>query len=141
MFRQTHNRKHKSTVIATIALLLLILNYAKIDEASIATPESLMVVGQASWYSQESPGINPRTANNEIFDDSDMTCAIWNIPFHKRIKVTNLDNGRSIVVRVNDRGPHNRFVNRGRVIDLTKSAFNKLSPLNKGLIRVSLELL
>ncbi len=98
-------------------------------------------IGKASWYSEESPGIKPRTANNEIFDDEDLTCAMWGVPFNQRIKVTNRSNGKSIVVRVNDRGPHLRFTRRGRIIDLTKEAFSKLSDLKRGLIEVELEML
>lgn len=97
--------------------------------------------GQASWYSRESPGINKRTANNEYFDDTEMTCAIWGVPFNQLIKVTNRHNGKSVVVRVNDRGPHFRYVRRGRIIDLTKAAFKKIANPKSGLIQVELEFL
>ena len=96
-------------------------------------------VGKASWYSEKSPGVNLRTASNEIFDDKDLTCAMWGVPFNQRVKVTNRANGKSVVVRVNDRGPHFRFVNKGRIIDLTKEAFSQLSDLKKGLIEVELQ--
>ena len=98
-------------------------------------------IGKASWYSKKSPGINKRTASNELFDDQDLTCAMWGVSFNRLIKVTNLDNGKSIVVRVNDRGPHKRYVHAGRIIDLTKAAFKKLSPTPKGLINVQVEFL
>ena len=97
--------------------------------------------GKASWYSQRSPGIRRRTANNEIFNDRLMTCAMWGVPFGQKIKVTNKDNGKSVIVRVNDRGPHKRYVRRGRIIDLSKNAFRKIAPLKKGLINIELELL
>ena len=141
MFRSRCRSKLHSGAGIAITILLVVVMYAKIDEASVATPKVMTWIGQASWYSRQSPGINSHTANNEIFDDTELTCAIWNVPFHKRIRVTNLDNGKSIVVRVNDRGPHPRFVRRGRVIDLTKAAFRRISDLNNGLIRVSLEFL
>ncbi len=96
--------------------------------------------GQASWYSKESPGINERTANNEKFDDQAMTCALWGVRFHQKVKVTNLDNGAAVVVRVNDRGPARRFVRQGRVIDLTKAAFSRIAPLKQGIISVRVEL-
>jgi len=73
----------------------------------------------------------------EIFDDTDLTCAIWDIPFNTRLEVTNLDNGRSIVVRVNDRGPARRYCSQGRVIDLSKEAFSRIADTGKGLISVS----
>ena len=98
-------------------------------------------VGQASWYSETDPGINIHTANMEVFDDSGLTAAMWDVPFHQRIKVTNFENGKSVVVRVNDRGPHRRFVERGRIIDLSKQAFLEIAPLKEGLINIQLELL
>jgi len=98
-------------------------------------------VGKASWYTEKSPGINTHTANNEIFDDTGLTAAMWDVPFNQKVRVTNLDNGRSVIVRVNDRGPHRRFVRRGRLIDLSKSAFKNIASLEKGLINIQLELL
>jgi len=98
-------------------------------------------VGKASWYSKKSPGINKHTANNEIFDDTAMTAAMWDVPFNQFVKVTNLDNGKSVIVRVNDRGPHKRYVRKGRVIDLSRAAFLNISSLKKGLINIELELL
>jgi rare lipoprotein A len=97
--------------------------------------------GKASWYSKESPGINEFTANNEHFDDTDLTCAMWGVPFNQQIKVTNKANGKSVVVRVNDRGPHYRFVQKGRIIDLTKEAFSRIAQPKSGLIDIELEFL
>ena len=90
--------------------------------------------GTASWYSETDPGINYRTANNEVFDDSGLTCASWNFPFGTYLKVVNEANGKSVVCRVNDRGPARRL---NRLIDLTKGAFQRIAPVRKGLIRVS----
>ncbi|MFA6599970.1 MAG: septal ring lytic transglycosylase RlpA family protein [Candidatus Omnitrophota bacterium] len=89
--------------------------------------------GVASWYSQSDPFINLRTANGEIFDDKQMTCASWHFPFGTRLKVTNLKNGKSVIVIVNDRGPAKRL---NRLIDLTRAAFRKISDTRQGLIRV-----
>ncbi|MBK7255497.1 MAG: septal ring lytic transglycosylase RlpA family protein [Ignavibacteria bacterium] len=70
----------------------------------------------ASWYG---PGFQGRkTANGERFNTYEMTAAHKTLPFNTLIKVTNLDNGVSTVVRINDRGP---FV-RGRIIDLSNAA-------------------
>lgn len=98
-------------------------------------------VGQASWYSHHSPGVKKTTANMEVFDDTALTCAMWDVPFHQMIRVTNLENGKSVVVRVNDRGPHKRLVRKGRVVDLSKAAFQKIASLKKGLISVKVEFL
>ena len=70
-----------------------------------------------------------------------MTCAMWDAPFHQQLRITNLDNGKSIVVRVNDRGPHKRLVREGRVLDLSKGAFQKIANLKDGLINVKVEFL
>ena len=117
--------------------------YARLQPSVVEIPLQLKSIrfGKASWYSRQSPGINKRTANNEIFNDQALTAAMWNVPFHQLVKVTNLDNGKSVIVRVNDRGPHKRFVRRGRLIDLSRQAFVQIATPNKGLINVQLELL
>ncbi len=97
--------------------------------------------GQASWYSRRSPGIRRRTANNERFNDQALTAAMWNVPFHTKVRVTNIENDKSVIVRINDRGPHYRYVRQGRVIDLTKAAFHKIASHQKGLIDVVVEVL
>lgn len=131
----------KYIFILFVALVICLFPREKASEVT-ATPNTPVIkTGKASWYSRHSPGIRRRTANNELFDDTALTCAMWGVPFHQMVKVTNLSNGKSIVVRVNDRGPHRRFVSRGRVIDLTKEAFRKLGFLKKGLINVQVELL
>jgi len=124
------------------------LAYAKYQTQQAVVPEQVIeeatrIVkrGQASWYSKRDKGIKKHTANMEVFDDQDLTCAMWDVPFNQRIKVTNLENGKSIIVRVNDRGPHKRLVRRGRVIDLTKAAFAEIASLKKGLIDIELEFL
>ena len=90
--------------------------------------------GVASWYSETDPGINKHTANGEVFEDTALTCASWNFPFGTHLQVTNLTNGKSIICRVNDRGPAKRL---HRLIDLTKAAFRKIADSKRGLIRVS----
>jgi len=97
--------------------------------------------GQASWYSRHAPGVRERTANNEKFNDTALTCALWGVAFNQKVRVTNVETGESIVVRVNDRGPDRRYVRQGRVIDLTKVAFRRISPTGKGLVDVQVELL
>jgi len=94
------------------------------------------VYGVASWYSETDPGINRHTANGEVFDDAQLTCASWNYPFGTRLRVTNVKNQRTIVCRVNDRGPAKRL---NRVIDLTKGAFRQIANLRSGLIKVAVE--
>lgn len=128
----------------TLLTLALLTGTSLIHEKIVfSLPVELRFIqtGLASWYSEESPGINKHTANNEIFDDSGRTAAMWGVAFNQMIRITNLDNGKSIIVRVNDRGPHQRYVREGRIIDLSKRAFSDIAHLQKGLIRVQLELL
>ena len=73
--------------------------------------------GAASWY-----GERPRTANGERFNPNGMTAAHRTLPFGTRVRVENKRNGRSVVVRINDRGP---FV-RGRIIDLARGSARAL---------------
>lgn len=89
--------------------------------------------GQASYYAMKYQGRT--TANGEKFNQAAMTAAHKKLPFGTRVKVTNLENKKSVVVRINDRGP---FV-RGRIIDLSKSAFKRIGDTKKGLLEVKIE--
>jgi len=88
--------------------------------------------GIASWYGDSYHGRT--TASGETFDMGKMTAAHKKLPFGTRVKVKDLDTGRSVVVRINDRGP---FV-WGRIIDLSKEAASRLGILDKGLANVEL---
>lgn len=87
-------------------------------------------IGIASWYGGDFHGRS--TSNGETYDMYDMTAAHKLLPMHTMLLVTNLDNGRQTVVRVNDRGP---FV-QGRIIDVSLSAAKKLALWQKGTARV-----
>ncbi|MGQ7959285.1 septal ring lytic transglycosylase RlpA family protein [Pseudomonas sp. SP16.1] len=89
--------------------------------------------GKASYYGDRHHG--RKTASGERFDQHALTAAHRSLPFGSRVKVTNLNNGRSVVVRINDRGP---FV-RGRVIDLSRRAAQQLDMLRAGVVPVRLE--
>lgn len=88
----------------------------------------------ASYYADKFNG--RKTANGEIFDMNGYTAAHKDLPFGTQLKVTNLANGKSVVVRVNDRGP---FV-AGREIDLSKAAAAKLDMMGNGTANVSIEI-
>ena len=86
--------------------------------------------GIASWYG---PGFHgQRTANGEIFDAAGLTAAHRTLPMPVNVRVTNLDNGRSLVLRVNDRGPFSR----GRIIDVSARAARLLGFYGKGTANV-----
>ncbi len=88
-------------------------------------------VGIASWYGPELAG-RP-TASGEPFNPAAMTAASWSYPFDTLLEVTNLVDGRAVIVRVNDRGPARRL---NRLIDLSQSAFARIADLEQGLVRV-----
>lgn len=91
--------------------------------------------GMASFYGNEFQ--SRKTANGERFDQARLTAAHRTLPFGTRLKVTNTQNSRSVVVRVNDRGPFAK----GRIIDLSSSAFKTIASLNAGVIPVRIEVI
>ncbi len=96
--------------------------------------EKLIGRGVASWYG---PGFDGRyTANGEIYDQDAMTAANKTLPFNTYVRVVDLDNGKSVVVRINDRGPYAK----GRIIDLSKQAARRLGMIGPGTAHVLLYL-
>ncbi len=93
------------------------------------------VTGEASWYG---PGFHGRTtANGEKFNQEELTAAHRSLPFGTKVRVTNINNGRSVVVRINDRGPFAA----GRVIDLSAAAARIIGMVGSGIAPVRLEIL
>ena len=91
--------------------------------------------GQASWYG---PGFHGRrTANGEVFNSNELTAAHRSLPFGTKVRVTNMNNGRSVVVRINDRGPFSG----GRIIDLSAGAARSINMINSGVAPVQVEVL
>ncbi|MFQ5671236.1 MAG: septal ring lytic transglycosylase RlpA family protein [Acidobacteriota bacterium] len=107
---------------------------ARRPQAEIPRPHHPQV-GIASWYGR--PFHGRLTASGERFNMHDLTAAHRTLPFHTRVRVTNLDNGKQVVVRINDRGPFRK----GRIIDLSMAAARKIAMLGPGLARVRLEVL
>jgi rare lipoprotein A len=95
-------------------------------KVAAATPSD----GMASFYKQGS-----RTASGEKFNPRELTAAHPTLPFGTRVRVTNVNTGRSVTVRINDRGP---FV-RGRVIDVSHSAAESLGMVGQGVAKVKLD--
>jgi rare lipoprotein A len=111
---------------------------------SVEQAKSYEETGVASWYGYETLRNNKgrMTANGEVFDPKQMTAAHKYLPLPTHVKVTNLENNRSIIVRVNDRGPFpsDRNPSSGdRIIDLSAGAAKKLGFYQKGLARVKVE--
>jgi rare lipoprotein A len=89
--------------------------------------------GKASYYSNKFNG--RKTASGEKFRNSKLTAAHKTLPFGTKVKVTNLDNRKSVKVKINDRGP---FV-AGRIIDLSKKAARRIDMLDRGVGNVKIE--
>ncbi|MPR02076.1 septal ring lytic transglycosylase RlpA family protein [Pseudomonas sp. MAFF 212408] len=89
--------------------------------------------GTASYYGAKHHG--NKTASGEPFNQNTLTAAHRRLPFGTQVKVTNLANGRSVVVRINDRGPHTR----GRLIDVSRRAAEQLGMLGTGTARVRVQ--
>ncbi len=93
----------------------------------------VIATGMASFYGARFAG--RRTANGEIFRPSKMTAAHKTLRFGTRVRVTNLRNNKSVVVRINDRGPYAKR----RIIDLSRAAARKIGMVQSGVARVRLQ--
>ena len=102
---------------------------------TLSSAEGFIEEGTASWYGADFDG--KPTASGEIYDQDAATCAHKILPLQTRIRVTNLRNGRSVVLRVNDRGP---FVAH-RVVDLSRTGARRLGIENSGITRVRIQAL
>ncbi len=91
--------------------------------------------GKASFYADKHQ--SKKTASGELYNHNLKTAAHRVLPFGSLVKVTNSANGKSTIVKINDRGP---FV-KGRIIDLSKSAFNSIGNTSSGLINVKIEVI
>ena len=87
----------------------------------------------ASYYHDKFNG--KKTASGEIFDNKKLTAANRTLPFGTKVKITNLKNEKSVIVRVNDRGPFSKK----RAFDLSKAAFSKIADLRSGVVTISYE--
>jgi rare lipoprotein A len=96
-------------------------------------PRGYDQTGIASYYGAKHQG--KRTASGERFNLHSLTAAHRRLPFGTRVLVTNMDNGRKVTVRINDRGPHTR----GRLIDLSREAAEQLGMLGSGTARVRVQ--
>jgi len=116
----------KLRLIVLILLILLVsfIIYAEYVETGIA-----------SWYGPDFHG--KKTANGEIFNTNDFTAAHKTLPFGTIVKITSLENNKTTIVRINDRGP---FVTN-RIIDLSNAAATQLDMTKKGIMNVKIEVL
>ena len=105
------------------------------SKPSVVRPPAYDTVGMASFYGKKFHG--RKTANGERFNMNAMTAAHKRLAFGTMVRVTHVQNGRSVVVRINDRGPFSK----GRIIDLSYAAAKKLGMISQGVAKVRLRIL
>ncbi|WP_276358910.1 septal ring lytic transglycosylase RlpA family protein [Daejeonella sp. H1SJ63] len=103
-----------------------------IQTDSIQTDSIRIVRGKATYYASKFHG--RRTTSGEIFSNNKMTAAHLTLPFGTMVRVTNIDNGRTIDVRVNDRGPHNKSF----IIDISQAAAKEIGIYSRGVGNVEI---
>jgi rare lipoprotein A len=157
MMNDTHNKRYLRRLVVSGASLCVclalgaqetmtqVIKDEKIGEIRTANTqtaetktdatETYLAVGRASYYAAKFHG--RRTASGERYNAKLMTAAHRTLPFGTQIKVTNLRNMKSVVVRVNDRGPHVH----GRIVDLSRAAAQLIGINRTGVARVKLEIL
>ncbi|MGB5854503.1 MAG: septal ring lytic transglycosylase RlpA family protein [Oceanisphaera sp.] len=117
--------------------MLIILQSCSSDPNTFVAPERSNVVsvqqGKASYYGARHHG--RKTASGEPFNKNALTAAHRTLPFGTRVRVTNLNNQQSIVVRINDRGPYAK----GRIIDLSEQAAREINMIRAGVAKVKVE--
>jgi rare lipoprotein A len=142
--RRTPRSRRAAGLLAALALAFGHFGWAKADSLGSSSGAgsslgrqlaALVQEGVVSWYGA---AFHDRpTASGERFDSGALTMAHPSLPFGTRVKVTNLRNGRAVVVRVNDRGP---FVGK-RIADLSQAAASEIGMMRRGVARVRLEVL
>jgi len=128
------NKTQKTSLIFPIFLFLTGLIFSSCTRIKYTEPGYIQT-GKASWYG---PGFHgKKTSSREIYDMHDMTAAHRTLPFGTYVFVTNLNNEKTVMVKINDRGP---FV-EGRVIDLSYAAASALGMVEPGVIPVRIEVI
>ncbi len=122
---QINNLKKDTIFIDSLASDSLLLD-------SLFSKDVRKIKGKATYYASKFHG--RRTSSGEVFNNNKMTAAHLRLPFGTMVKVTNVANGRTVVVKVNDRGPHSKVF----MIDLSQEAAKKLGFYSKGVANVEI---
>lgn len=108
----------------------------KVDNTTVAEiveKAGSKLSGIVSWYADKFHG--KKTSSGELYNKNNFTAAHKTLPFGTKVKVTNTNNGKSVVVKINDRGPHTK----SRLLDLSKAAFSSIGSTNSGTLNVEVE--
>ena len=120
----------------TLLCVVVALQFITIPACAGRMRPGSRLTGIASYYSDKLHG--RKTASGEVYDRNKLTAAHKSLPFGTKVKVTNLANMKTVIVKINDRGP---FGDRKRIIDLSRSAANRLDMIRQGIIEVEVEIL
>lgn len=156
-------RRVENTLLAIVLVIVVFMSFCLPEEPKfipkikkLPVKEEILDIpceeevyyGKASYYGEYWNGRN--TANMEIYDCEKLTCASPSLPFNTILKVTNLSNNKSIIIRVNDRGPFKMDENGKvlrplephpkRILDLSKASFEAIGNLDKGVINIKYEI-
>jgi rare lipoprotein A len=112
------------------APLILLLLWMGVTATESSLPKPVKQSGTASWYGAECR----KTASGEHYNPESLTAAHRSLPFGTMVEVRNVANGRSVVVRINNRGPYCK----GRIIDVSKAAAQQLEMIHSGTTKVEL---
>lgn len=123
-------------LVLPMALYMMLSVYSYSHAENTDNPAVLKTrIGKASWY------YGFLITHNKFFVNGHYA-AMWGVPVGTKVRVTNLDNGKSIIVTINDRGPNKRLVKKGRIIDLAAKAFYDLNGnFRPSTIKVKIEIL
>jgi rare lipoprotein A len=130
---QTHALPREIPPVAAVPSVSETEAAASVAKIPIPSQPTMMETGLASWYGSRHHG--KRTASGEVFNQNKFTAAHRTLPWGSRVKVTNLANGKSVEVRINDRGPFSQ----GRIIDLSRAAARNLGMVEQGITTVRIE--
>lgn len=148
-YQQEKDHRYMVGVSKRVGLLLAILFLYVIIVFTMSSFNEVKPETKVSWYGTAFDG--RMTANGELFNSKAFTAASPTLPFNTRVKITNLFNNKSIIVRINDRGPFAMTPNGApvrpliphprRKFDLSKASFKSIGVLDKGTLRVSYKIL
>ena len=125
------------TIVVALVTMLLATASCAHDGEGAGERTNRTYVGLASFYG---PGFHgEETASGEVFNQRALTAAHRTLPLGTVVRVTNLENGRSVVVRINDRGPYGRNHRKGTIIDVSRGAAQRLRFIEDGLVKVKVE--
>ena len=125
--------------LGLVIVLLAVMALAVVSARPATAPVSPTQTGLASYYG---PGFHgEQTASGEIFNQNEMVAAHRTLPLGTVVRVTNLENGHRVVLRVIDRGPYGKNYRKGTIIDVSKGAARRLRFISDGLVKVKVEVL